>query len=389
MRPGDRVRLDPDVVVVPAARAAGWLDAPDGLDADLARRVCCPHDASPAATRALFERAASAGFAVAPDPGRPGARAHVALERGLVGCPAVAAGAEPGVGALGGVGALAFTLDGETLDALARAGTAIVQVPRAREIVVGGFLPRRSGPHDLALALRKPLLEAGARDGALPVVHELAGPAIEALCVPGRVALCEALGRLGLWAVVPPDEKTRTWLAARCRDVRHLREDGVVLDRAAREDALTLRAEAARPRAIVLGDDPTNGPVHNVEGHEATEVHEIVLGATLEQLRVAVEALRDRRVARGVALRIVPVTPRTLLHAVEEGGLAELLRAGAVVAPPGDVPAPGAPGRLVTRHGHPGDVLVSAAVAASSSVTGRLVDLETMRHAVRRTRRRL
>ena len=384
---GDRAHVVPDAVLVGASAARALLGG--ALAQADASRWCCPHDGGgrwDEQAHALWERTAARGFALPADPSWPGVGVHVLLERGLVGSRGLVGGERPDAYAVGGVGALAWRLDLPALADLAREGRALVLVPRVRRVAVEGFLPRWAGPHDLALALRRPLREAGRDDGALPVVHELSGTALDALCVPGRIGLCEALGRFGLWALVPPDAKTVAWLRARCRDARHVEAAPAAAQAGPAE--VTLRAEAARPRLLVLGEPVDDGAVRNVEGHEPLDVTEIVLGATLEQCRVAVETLRDRRVAPGVSLSVVPVTQRTLLHAVEEGLLAELLRAGAVVAPPGDVPGPARPGRLATRRGHPGDLLVSAPVATASAVVGRLVDPESMRRQVPRTGRR-
>jgi hypothetical protein len=115
------------------------------------------------------------------------------------------------------------------------------------------------------------------------------------------------------------------------------------------------------------------------------------LGGRIEELRAAAEVLRERNVARGITLGVVPASQRTLLHAVDEGLAADFLRAGAVLLPPGSVPPPPASGecRVIALPGSaaPGDIQAGPAVAAASAVAGWLTDPESMRRSVQRDSR--
>jgi homoaconitase/3-isopropylmalate dehydratase large subunit len=249
-------------------------------------------------------------------------------------------------------------------------------------------------------------------------VLELHGPAIDGLDLPARLALCAALAAAGRAANVPPDLPTRAWLAAR-RPVRreagpavHAGDAGVaghagdagdggctgVAGSAdgpapgAREsdDGLDVDAATAAPTALQGG---FGGRRHALRSGEATPaVDEAWLGGRLEELREAAEVLRDHSVRRGLRLAVVAASQRTLLHAIEEGLAADMLRAGATLVPPGAAPPPLPAGILrvtnVPGRAHGSDeVLAGPAVVAASAVAGRLVEPETMRRAHRRATR--
>jgi homoaconitase/3-isopropylmalate dehydratase large subunit len=101
--------------------------------------------------------------------------------------------------------------------------------------------------------------------------------------------------------------------------------------------------------------------------------------------------LRERNVARGLTLGVLPASQRALLHALDEGLGADLLRAGALLLPPGSVPPPPARGerRVVALAvgAAPGDFLAGPSVAAASAVAGWLTDPEAMRRSVQRDSR--
>jgi 3-isopropylmalate/(R)-2-methylmalate dehydratase large subunit len=126
---------------------------------------------------------------------------------------------------------------------------------------------------------------------------------------------------------------------------------------------------------------------------EAGEVaiDQVVIGSCtngrLEDLRVAAGVLKDRKVASGVRLIVIPATPLIYRQAMEEGLFDIFLSSGAVISPPTCGPCLGghmgilAEGEravattnrnFVGRMGHPkSEVYLSGpAVAAASAVTG-------------------
>jgi 3-isopropylmalate/(R)-2-methylmalate dehydratase large subunit len=288
-------------------------------------------------------------------------------------------------------------------------------------VTISGGLPRWSGGFDLALAVLDALGAEGPGAGAGPgtvvpshTVLQLGGSALEALDLPGRLLLCEALASAGQLAVIAPDRATRTWLAAR-RPSRREAGPAVHVDPEAppgaggpgagtRGPEGGAGATGGEPALAVSAGDAAPGarsggiggrPVDLADAAKGLRIDEAWLVGRLEDLRAAAEVLRDRNARRGLLLAVVAASQRTLLHAIEEGLAADLLRAGATLLPPGSRPAPLARGacRVTSAMsasnapGGPEEVLAGPAVVAASAVAGRVVEPETMRRAHRRATR--
>ncbi len=122
-------------------------------------------------------------------------------------------------------------------------------------------------------------------------------------------------------------------------------------------------------------------------------IDQVVIGSCtngrIEDLRVAAELLRGRRVARGTRCIIIPATPRVYRQALQEGLFEVFLDAGAVISTPTCGPCLGghmgilADGEkcvsttnrnFVGRMGHRTSevYLASPATAAASAVAGRI-----------------
>jgi 3-isopropylmalate/(R)-2-methylmalate dehydratase large subunit len=250
-------------------------------------------------------------------------------------------------------------------------------------VVVGGRLPRWVGAFDLAVALADLLAAELPLPGA---VIELHGPAIVRLTVPERLSLCQALALAGRVALVPPDEATAVWLAARRSPDRPATAPSAPTTPGPDHEPDEALSLSARKVALVALAGGFSGERLRPGPEAGHPVDEVILGGHLEALQVGAEALSERRLHPGLRLLVVPDTRRTLLHAIESGLAAALVRSGAILLPPGADPPPAAPGseRVTTVPTGAGDLLVGPAVAGASAVAGRLIDPESMRRERRR-----
>ncbi len=126
-------------------------------------------------------------------------------------------------------------------------------------------------------------------------------------------------------------------------------------------------------------------------------IDQVVIGSCtngrLEDLRVAAEVMRGRRIDPRVRCIVIPGSQRVYLDALREGLIEEFIAAGAAVSTPTCGPCLGghmgvlaAGGRAVRttnrnyrgRMGHPDSevYLASPAVAAAAAVAGRIVPPE-------------
>jgi 3-isopropylmalate/(R)-2-methylmalate dehydratase large subunit len=128
-------------------------------------------------------------------------------------------------------------------------------------------------------------------------------------------------------------------------------------------------------------------------------VDQVVIGSCtngrIEDLRIAADILRGKKVAKGVRLIVIPATQAIMLQAISEGIIEALIKAGAAVSTPTCGPCLGgymgilAKGEravsttnrnFVGRMGHMESevVLSSPAVAAASALVGCLADPREM-----------
>ena len=397
-REGEALTVALDAVLLDGPGAAALLAASSAAGA----RTVVPSNAPPLAPRQLIfvpgaeqprddrrrvrgfarEHGLPLGFAA----GRSGWPGVVAADEGLLDSGDLLGGGTPDVGSLGGLGCVPLRCQVTELNGLLVRNALPVVVPSTRFVRVGGRLPRWVGPFDLAVAL---IGLCGGAAGLRGAVLELHGDTITALDVPERLSLCGTLAAAGVASVIPPDARTVAWLAAR-RTERDRRSQPASRPPA---DApwLELDARKVRLTALALADgQPWPGRLLSPEGEGApVPIDEVVIAGRLEDLRMAAEVLRERNVHPGVDLSILPASQRVLLHAIDEGLVADFLRTGARLLAAGGLPAHLVRGdrRLVSGPATSMDLVSGPAVAAASAAAGRLIDPEGMRQAQRRTAR--
>jgi 3-isopropylmalate/(R)-2-methylmalate dehydratase large subunit len=135
--------------------------------------------------------------------------------------------------------------------------------------------------------------------------------------------------------------------------------------------------------------------VKTIDAVEGTKIDQIVIGSCtngrLDDLEVAAEILRGRRVARGVRMLVFPASWRIYRQALKRGCLAALVEAGAVIMNPGcgcclgvhqgaladnEVALSTTNRNFKGRMGNPSSevYLCSPAVAAASALAGVITD---------------
>jgi len=286
----------------------------------------------------------------------------------------------------GALGAFATGVGSTDLAGFYLTGRAWLRVPPTIRAVFRGTPDAWVTGKDLILALIGRISVSGATYRAL----EFAGPAIDALSVEGRLTMAnmaiEAGAKNGIFAA---DAKTKAYLEGRT-------------DRpwtAASPDA------DARYERVVEIDLQGMGPVvafphlpQNVKpARDAGDlpIDQAVIGSCtngrIEDLRLAAEVLRGRRVDRRVRCLVIPATVAVYRQAMKEGLFDVFLDAGAVISPPTCGPCLGghmgilASGErcvsttnrnFVGRMGHRTSevYLASPAVAAASAVAGKIAD---------------
>ena len=320
----------------------------------------------------------------------------------------------------GAFGALAFGIGTTEVGHVLATQCVLQRKPKSMRVVFDGDLPKGVSAKDMALAM---IAEIGA-DGGQGHAVEFAGPAIRALPMEGRMTLCnmsiEAGARFGM---IAPDEKTFAFLEGRryapkgedwrraVDDWRALAtEEGARFDREVRIDASRLAPMitfGVSPDAAAPVDAIAPAPASENERHAAdymkfnagrpfteAKVDRVFIGSCtnsrLEDLRVAAEVMRGRKVKAGVVALIVPGSEQVKREAEAENLHRVFLDAGAEWREPGCSMCiamngdEGRPGDLVVSTsnrnfiGRQGKgvrtVLASPATAAASAIEGRIAD---------------
>jgi 3-isopropylmalate/(R)-2-methylmalate dehydratase large subunit len=310
-------------------------------------------------------------------------------ENGYVRPGAIVVGADSHTTTHGALGAFSFGIGATEMASVWTLGTILnVEVPGTIRVTVNGRLTDGVYPKDVILHLIGKLTAEGANFKVI----EFGGEAIAAMPTSGRLVLCNMSVEAGATAgVVPPDQET----------VRYLREEAGVTDAldlfgpdadATCDRHLEIDAAALQPQIACPHTVDNVKPVAEVAG---TRVHQIVIGSCtngrLDDIEVAANLLRGRRVATGTRLLVFPASWRIYSEAMRRGYLQSLVDAGAVVCNPGCGPClgvhQGALGdgetALATtnrnfkgRMGNPASevYLCSTAVAAASAISGVISD---------------
>jgi len=225
-------------------------------------------------------------------------------------------------------------------------------------------------------------------DGALYKAMEFVGEAISALSMDGRFTMSnmaiEAGGKAGL---IPPDDKTLTYVKDRAkRDYKIFSSDPDASYFDVREyDVSTWEPAVACPHL------PSNVKPASDLSH--IHIDQVVIGSCtngrLEDLRIAAQILRGKKVHPYVRTIVIPATQKIYLDALREGLIEIFIEAGASVSTPTCGPCLGghmgilAEGEravattnrnFIGRMGHPKSevYLANPAVAAASAITGRI-----------------
>lgn len=260
---------------------------------------------------------------------------HLVLpEHGLIRPGAFIAGGDSHTPTAGAFGAYAAGYGATDMAAIAATGETWLAVPETIRVEWSGSFAPGVTAKDVMLFLCREL----GMDNAFKAV-EFAGPLVEAMPMAERMVLANMAAELGAeTGVVAPDAVTFAYLAAR---------GAPVTDENA---ALALHSDADATYAAVHRFDAADlvpqiaAPHSPANTRDATEFSEVridqayigaCVGAKIEDLRMAADVLKGRRVAPGVRLLVAPGSARTAELAAREGVMETLLAAGAVLMPSG------------------------------------------------------
>jgi 3-isopropylmalate/(R)-2-methylmalate dehydratase large subunit len=305
-------------------------------------------------------------------------------EKGLVVPGDVVIGADSHTCTYGALGAFATGVGSTDVAAAMITGRAWFKVPETIQFVYTGTVRPWVTGKDLILYTIGDIGVEGARYKAM----EFTGEVVAALSVEGRLTMAnmaiEAGGKCGIFI---PDDKTLRFVCERTtREFPIIKSD----PDAAYAEIRRYDARAIEPQVAFPHSPANTRPISQVG---TVPINQSVIGSCtngrIEDLRVAAQVLKGRKVAKGVRLIIIPATQSIYQQALKEGLLEIFLDARAAISTPTCGPCLGghmgilAKGEtaiattnrnFVGRMGHPESkvFLANPAIAAASAVLGRI-----------------
>ncbi len=268
---------------------------------------------------------------------RAGICHQVMVENGHVKPGELILGTDSHTTSYGCLGAASTGIGATEMAAVWATGEIWLQVPETIRIIVEGAFAAGVAPKDLALHLIGLLTARGADYRAV----EYYGSTIERMSISGRFTLCNMAMEMGAkFAVVPFDERTEEYLQGRAGSdyLPVSADEDAEYIRTVEVDVGSLEPQVAIPHRV---DNVV--PLSRAAG---IAVDQVVIGCCtngrLDDLQIAADTLRGRKVSPRVRLIVVPGSRKVYLEALRLGLLEVLVEAGAVVVNPGCGPCLGA-----------------------------------------------
>ena len=313
------------------------------------------------------------------DVGAMGIEHALLPEKGLTAPGELIIGADSHTCTYGALGAFSTGVGSTDLAAGMATGKAWFKVPSAIKFVLKGKLSPWVSGKDV-------ILHIIGKDGALYKSMEFVGEGAHELSMDDRFTICNMAIEAGAKnGIFPVDDKTMDYIKSRVdRDITAFEADAD----AEYEQTIEIDLSALRP-TIACPHLPENTKTIDELGH--IEVQQSVIGSCtngrIDDMRVAAEILKGRKVNPNVRTIIIPATQDVYLQCIEEGLTKIFIQAGAIVSTPTCGPCLGghmgilAHGEkavsttnrnFVGRMGHITSeiYLASPAVAAASAVAG-------------------
>jgi 3-isopropylmalate/(R)-2-methylmalate dehydratase large subunit len=320
------------------------------------------------------------------DVGRGGVCHQVMPEKGHVRPGEVIVGSDSHTCTYGAFGAFATGIGSTEMAAVFATGKLWFRVPKVIKVDVTGKFKKIVTAKDLTLNI---VGKIGA-DGAIYKGLEFGGSTIRDMTIDGRMVLSNMAVEMGAKAgLIEPDKKTVDYVKARTdQPFTPVKSDpDSVYEKIVDVDVSELEPQVAVPHSV-----DNVKPVSEVED---VKVDQAFIGSCtngrLEDLRVATQILKGKKIARGVRLVVIPASQEIYLNAINEGLIRTFMDAGATVGNPNCGPCLGGHMGILAEGeacistsnrnfiGRMGSTksfvyLASPATVAASAITGKITD---------------
>jgi 3-isopropylmalate/(R)-2-methylmalate dehydratase large subunit len=231
----------------------------------------------------------------------------------------------------GGLGAFACGMGSSDVAIALGLGKTWFRIPETFLIEFTGKFKKGVNAKDLILYL---IGKIGA-DGATYKALEFGGPGVANVSVPQRLTVANMAVEAGAKAgIFPADELTRRFLTEQGRpdDYKPVRAD----DNAVYEKTIKIKLSELEPMVAKPHTVDNTVPVKEVAG---TKIQQVSIGTCtngrIEDIEIVAKILKGKHRHPKTRLIIAPASRDILLAATAAGYIETLLKAGAVILPPG------------------------------------------------------
>ncbi|MCD6218343.1 3-isopropylmalate dehydratase large subunit [bacterium] len=275
---------------------------------------------------------------------------HIAIDEGLIKPGGTLVSTDSHANILGAIGAFGQGMGDMDIAATFAHGKVWFKVPKSIKVTLKGLPPKNISAKDIALKL---LIEFGA-SGLLGYAAEFYGDAVDNLKLSERITVASMATEMGgIIALFPPnDDVINACRKANDDDFEPVyADDGAHYDKSIEIDISGIEPYISRP-----GHPEDVVPVSQIKD---LKIDSVFIGSCtngrFEDMQIAAEILKGKKVAPGVVLKIVPTTREIWQRCLGEGLIDIFMKAGALV---GNAGCAGCAAGQIGQNG-PGEITVS------------------------------
>ncbi len=305
---------------------------------------------------------------------------HLAIDHGLIAPGGTFVSTDSHANIMGAIGAFGQGMGDQDIAAVWASGKAWFKVPRSVKLTLSVARPKQVSAKDIVLNL----LDRFGANTLLGFAIEIVGQAADEMTLDERITIASMGTEMGaIILLFTPNAGIIKELEARSgKSFSYLTADpDAQYDQELEVDIATFKPMVAKP-----GHPHDDVDIHDVLG---AKIDSAFIGSCtngrMEDLQIAAEILKDRTVAPGVVLKIVPATDSIWKEALDAGLIKIFKDAGALVSNagcagcaagqigqngPGEVTISTGNRNFAGKQGKGSVYLASPAIVAASAVAG-------------------
>jgi 3-isopropylmalate/(R)-2-methylmalate dehydratase large subunit len=252
---------------------------------------------------------------------------HILIEEGYVGPGSTVVSTDSHANILGAIGAFGQGMGDMDITAAWHNGKVWFKIPPSVKIIFEGNIPENVSSKDIILNL----LKIFGANSLLGYSIEIYGPSVETLDLDDRITISSMATEMGAIIILfPPSQAILDYCSRRSKTkIQPLFAD----NDASYEQTFTIDVTAFKPMVSLPGEPHNTVDVSEVTGEkiDSAFIGSCTNGRMNDMNKVAA-ILKDRRVAPGVVLKIVPATDEIWKQCLDEGLIGIFKNAGALVS---------------------------------------------------------